>query len=156
MTHPNAELITHFYEAFAKRDGDAMAAAYAPDATFTDPVFPALRGAEVGAMWRMLCKRGADLVITFRDVHADDQRGRAHWEATYSFSATGRRVHNVVDATFEFEGGKIKRHVDDFAFYRWSRMALGPLGFALGWTPLVRKKVQSQARAALDLFMPKN
>jgi len=156
MTHPNAELVTRFYEAFSKRDGDAMAAAYAPDATFSDPVFPALRGAEVGGMWRMLCKRGTDLVITFRDVRGDDRSGSAHWEATYSFSATGRRVHNVVEASFEFEGGRIKRHVDDFAFYRWSRMALGPAGLLLGWTPLLKKKVQSQARAALDSFMQKN
>src|ERR1017187_3759798 len=31
--------LTRFYEAFARRDGDAMAAMYAPDATFEDPVF---------------------------------------------------------------------------------------------------------------------
>ena len=33
---------------------------------------------------------------------------------------------------------------------------LCPVGLALGWTPLVRKKVQSQARAALAAFMAKN
>ena len=155
MSHPNAELVTRFYEAFAKRDGDAMAAAYSPDATFSDPVFPDLKGKEVGSMWRMLCKRGKDLAVTFRDVQADDRTGKAHWEATYTFSGTGRHVHNVIDATFEFENGLIKRHVDQFDLWRWSKMALGAPGLLLGWSPIVRNKVQKQARAGLEVFMAK-
>lgn len=30
MTHPNAELIERFYQAFQRLDGEAMAACYAP------------------------------------------------------------------------------------------------------------------------------
>ena len=48
------ELIERFYAAFDRKDGDAMAACYAPDARFSDPAFGELRGAEPGAMWRML------------------------------------------------------------------------------------------------------
>jgi len=33
------ELIQRFYAAFDRRDGDAMAACYAPGARFSDPVF---------------------------------------------------------------------------------------------------------------------
>ena len=40
------------------------------------------------------------------------ETGRAHWEADYTFSSTGRKVHNVIDATFEFEGGLIRAHRD--------------------------------------------
>ena len=36
----NKQLIERFYAAFGRRDGDAMAACYAPDASFSDPVFP--------------------------------------------------------------------------------------------------------------------
>ncbi|MFT4048815.1 MAG: nuclear transport factor 2 family protein [Solirubrobacterales bacterium] len=42
----NAKLIERFYAAFASRDGETMAACYAPDATFSDPVFPDLSGYE--------------------------------------------------------------------------------------------------------------
>jgi ketosteroid isomerase-like protein len=149
------DLVRGFYEAFARRDGDAMAAVYADDATFRDPVFPDLRGAEVGAMWRMLCGRAKDLVVTASGIEGDDARVRAHWEATYTFSATGRKVHNVVDATFDVENGRVVRHVDDFDFWRWSRMALGASGLLLGWSPVVRNKVRAQARAGLDAFMAK-
>jgi ketosteroid isomerase-like protein len=38
------ELIERFYAAFGRKDGDAMAACYAPDARFSDPVFGELRG----------------------------------------------------------------------------------------------------------------
>ncbi len=150
--HPNAALITRFYEGFQRHDAEAMAACYTPDVLFSDPAFGELRGPRAGNMWRMLTGRAADLVVTFRDVEADDHAGRAHWEATYTFSATKRAVHNVIDATFAFEGGLISRHADHFDFWRWSRMALGPAGLFLGWTPLLANKVRTQALRGLDAF----
>jgi len=65
--HPNAVLLDGFYAAFERRDGAAMAACYAPDAHFTDPVF-SVRGEQVGAMWSMLCERGRDLQLEWRDI----------------------------------------------------------------------------------------
>ena len=153
--HPNARLLRSFYDAFARRDARAMAACYAPGATFADPVFQ-LRGAEIGAMWTMLCQRGADLRVEARDVAADDRAGSAHWDAWYTFSATGRPVHNEVEATFTFEDGKIASHRDVFDLWRWSRMALGGKGAWLGWTPLLRKAIRSQARKSLDAWMARS
>lgn len=154
--HPNAELITRFYEAFAQRDGASMAACYADDASFSDPVFPGLEGVEPGAMWRMLTEQGKDLQITFSDVQADDASGSAHWEATYTFSVTGRKVHNVIDAKFRFRDGKIAEHRDHFDLYRWTRMALGPAGTLLGWSPVVQGPLRKKARAGLNDWMRKN
>lgn len=151
--HPHAQLLTDFYSAFQRRDAQAMAACYHPDAEFSDPAFPGLRGAQVTSMWRMLCERGKDLELTFRDVQADDHTGRAHWDARYSFSGTGRKVLNRIDAEFEFKDGKILRHTDRFDFWTWSRQALGPAGLLLGWTPLLRNKVRKTARASLDKYM---
>ena len=75
--HPNAALITRFYEGFQRHDAEAMAACYTPDVLFSDPAFGELRGPRAGNMWRMLTGRAADLVVTFRDVEADDHAGRA-------------------------------------------------------------------------------
>lgn len=154
-THPNSQLLETFYEAFARRDGEAMAACYAPDVQFSDPVFPDLRGPRAGNMWRMLTERAADFELTFRDVTADDRTGRAHWEATYTFSATGRRVHNVIDATFEFRDGKIVRHADRFDLWKWAGMALGLKGKLLGWAPPVQGAIRKLARRGLDAYEAK-
>jgi ketosteroid isomerase-like protein len=151
--HPNAVLVTRLYESFQRLDGDGMAACYQPDATFSDPVFQDLRGPQVPAMWRMLAGRAKDFRLTFRDVRADDAQGSAHWEATYAFGKAGRRVHNRIDATFAFRDGKIARHVDRFDLYAWTRMALGPTGALLGWTPMVQGKVRREAMAGLEKFM---
>ena len=151
--HPNEELLHRFYTAFQRRDGKAMAECYHPEARFSDPAFPGLTGDEPGAMWQMLCERGKDLELEFRDIEADDESGRAHWEAHYTFSGTGRKVHNRIDATFRFQDGKIIEHRDDFDFWAWTRMALGPLGLLMGWTPMVKSKVQRTARDSLDKFM---
>jgi ketosteroid isomerase-like protein len=143
------QLIERFYEAFDRRDGDAMAACYSPGARFSDPVFPGLEGAEPGAMWRMLTGRSEDLRV---ELLEHDERS-AHWRATYTFTQTGRPVVNDVRASFSFADGLIAEHTDDFSFWRWSRQALGVPGLLLGWTPLLRRATQRKARASLDQFM---
>jgi ketosteroid isomerase-like protein len=148
----NSALINRFYEAFAREDGDAMAACYAPGAHFHDPVFQDLHGAEVGAMWRMLCGRAKDLEVAHSAVSADGTTGSAHWEADYTFR-TGRKVHNSIDATFAFEDGLISDHRDDFDLYAWARQALGPVGLLLGWSPPVQGKIRAEARKGLEEFM---
>ena len=153
MAHANDELVQRFYAAFARRDGATMDACYAPDAHFSDPVFTDLTGSEPGAMWRMLTARADDLAVRLLEHEADDERGAAHWIADYTFSSTGRKVHNDVRAEFRFEHGLIVEHRDSFSFHAWARQALGPVGLTLGWTPMVRGKVQRQARAGLDEFL---
>lgn len=151
--HPNAELLTGFYGAFAAKDGASMATAYAADARFSDPVFTDLRGPEIGAMWQMLCSRAADLHVEASAITADDQNGSAHWEAWYTFRKTGGKVHNVIDATFLFRDGRIVDHRDVFDFWRWAGMALGTSGKLLGWTPFLRNAVRKEARAGLAKYM---
>lgn len=145
----SAALITRFYAAFGARDHAAMARCYAPDAHFSDPVFPDLRGGQVAAMWRMLCERATDLRVEARDITVDGALGTAHWEAWYRYAATGRPVHNVITASFTLHDGLIVRHEDRFDLYAWSRQALGVPGLLLGWTPLVQNRIRRQAGAAL-------
>jgi len=152
MAHPNDELIQRFYSAFDRGDGDAMAACYAPDAHFHDPVFGDLTGAEAGDMWRMLTGRAADLRVELAEHEAGDAKGSAHWIATYTFAQTGRKVVNDINADFRFRDGLIAEHVDEFSFWAWSRQALGAPGVLLGWTPLLRRKVGAQARSGLDTY----
>lgn len=145
----SVELVTSFYEAFAKRDAEGMVSCYADDVRFSDPVFPALSGDDAKNMWRMLCERGKDLAIEFRDVTASGDHGAAHWEATYTFGLTGKRVHNVIDAAFVFRGGKIVQHTDVFDLYRWMRMAMGLKGVLLGWAPPVQNVLRKTAAKGL-------
>ncbi|MCA9705062.1 MAG: nuclear transport factor 2 family protein [Myxococcales bacterium] len=151
--HPHAELIQTFYTAFQRRDGQAMADCYHPEIQFSDPVFTDLRGERAGAMWKMLTGRAKDLEVRFSNVEADDDQGRAHWDASYTFSATGRHVDNHIDASFRFRDGKIIEHRDVFDFWAWTRQALGLSGTLLGWTPIVQGKVRRTAAAGLDAFM---
>lgn len=153
MAHPNDELLQRFYAAFDRKDGDTMAACYAPGAHFRDPVFGDLTGVEAGQMWRMLTSRAADLTVELAEHAADDQTGSARWIARYTFAQTGRKVVNDIRAEFRFRSGLIADHVDHFSFWTWSRQALGAPGMLLGWTPLLRARVSSQARAGLDEFM---
>jgi ketosteroid isomerase-like protein len=152
--HDNSQLLNMFYAAFEALDAETMMECYAPDASFEDEVFKLQGRDEIADMWRMLCdavrsKGRDDWSLAFGEVETDASRGRAHWEPRYRFSATGRKVHNIIEAEFEFRDGLIVRHRDRFNLWRWSRQALGLPGWLLGWTPMLREKVRAQAAANL-------
>lgn len=147
--------IETFYTAFARLDGAAMAACYAEDARFDDEAFSLAGRREIGGMWSMLCEavtaKGRD--VWRLDVSEVTDKS-AHWEAHYRFSATGRMVHNIIEARFEFDAaGLITRHRDSFDFWRWARQALGAPGMLLGWSPFLRGKVRAQAASNLKKFL---
>ncbi len=150
----NAATIERFYAAFGELDGAGMEACYAPDVHFHDPVFGDLEGREAGAMWRMLTGNAKDLRVELPSHSAaPDGTGKANWVATYTFR-TGRKVVNDINASFVFaDDGRIASHIDDFDLYKWSRMALGPLGLVLGWTPIVKGSIRRQAGEQLEEFL---
>jgi ketosteroid isomerase-like protein len=151
-THPNAQTIERLYAALDAADGETMASLYAPDAVFSDPAFGELRDGEPGDMWRMLCSQAQDLSVSVSDVSADDESGSARWVARYTFTATGRPVENRVSASFRFRDGLISEHRDEFSMWRWSRQALGPPAFLLGWNPVGQALVRRQARGRLSAW----
>ncbi|GAA4378737.1 nuclear transport factor 2 family protein [Hymenobacter koreensis] len=149
---PHEKLLHRFYQAFQRRDHAGMAACYHPEATFEDAAFRLQGAADIGSMWQMLCERGKDLRLTFNDIKADEHQGKATWDAHYTFSQTKRKVHNHIQARFTFRDNKILTHHDEFSFWRWSRQALGPVGWLLGWSPFLRRKVQASALQGLRQF----
>jgi ketosteroid isomerase-like protein len=151
----NKDLITKFYSSFKKRDFKSMQECYADNATFSDEVFQDLNASQVKSMWEMLCLRGKDLELEFKNVNADEKTGSAEWIATYTFSKSGRKVENRIKVDFIFENGKIAKHSDHFSFYRWSRQALGISGLLLGWTPFLKNKVRKTAMKNLNDFINK-
>lgn len=155
MMEANKLLIEKFYTAFQQRDYTTMQSCYADDALFNDAVFTNLNADEVRAMWEMLIKKGKDLELGFSHITATTVTASAQWVASYTFSATGRKVINRINANFEIEDGKITKHTDSFSFYRWSSQALGLIGILLGWTPFLQQKVQKNARLSLTAYMNK-
>jgi hypothetical protein len=145
-------LVEGFYAAFGRRDHGVMAASYAPTARFSDPVFQSLTGPRIGTMWRMLCERATDLRVECGPVHLAGDTARVEWQAWYTYSATGRRVHNRIAASLRLEHGLIHRHDDVFDLYRWARQALGIKGLVLGWAPPVQRAIRRQAIRSLDAF----
>ena len=145
-------LVERFYAAFGRRDHRTMAASYAPTARFSDPVFQDLTGPRIGTMWRMLCERATDLRVECGPVRMEGGMARVEWHAWYTYSATGRRVHNRIASALSLEQGLIRRHDDVFDLYRWARQALGIKGLLLGWTPPVQRAIRRQASRSLDAF----
>ena len=130
-----------------------MQECYAENATFTDPVFQNLNAVQVRKMWEMLISRGKDLTLEFSNVKATEKEGSADWRATYTFSASGRKVVNQIHANFVFEKGKIVQHRDHFNFFKWARQALGFPGLLFGWSKFLLESVRQKAMGNLLSFM---
>lgn len=140
--------LTRFYDAFARRDGAAMAGMYSAGATFEDPVFR-LKGEDIGRMWTGLVGRARDFSVAYTIAQAASGRGTVEWTARYLF---GRRpVVNVIVSEIEFDGAKISRQVDRFDFPRWAAQALGPPGKLFGRFGWFQRAVSKKAARGLGV-----
>ena len=150
-------LIEEFYTAFEALDAEGMVACYHDNVQFEDPAFGLLKGERAKNMWRMLChsQKGKDFKIVSSNIRDQGAHTVAHWEAYYTFSKTGRKVHNKINAYFEFEDGKIKKHIDSFDVYEWSKQAMGLKGMLLGRTQFFKRKIKEQTNSLLDAFEAK-
>lgn len=147
-------IIKKFYTAFENKDAATMAGLYADSSTFQDPAFGLLSAREARAMWTMLLSSNkSELTMNFEIIKENETSGEAIWHAHYIFGEDRRPVHNVVRAKFEFDNGKITKHVDKFNFWKWSRMALGLPGLLFGWSPILKNKVRVQVLRRLTEFM---
>lgn len=147
------QLIERFYQAFQQRDWRTMQICYHTEATFHDPAFRTLNYKQTKAMWHMLCENAKEFRLEFSDATANENTGKCKWRASYLFSRSGRQVHNIIDADFQFKDGLIVSHRDSFDLWRWSRMALGTPGILLGWTNMMQQKVHDSAMQSLTKFI---
>lgn len=150
----NAQIIERFYEAFQKLDYATMQSCYSDDIIFNDPAFGILRDWEAKAMWEMLCKNAKNFSLNFSNIQLlDEEYATCNWEATYTFSKTGRKVVNKIKAHMRLHDGKITEHTDQFDIWKWSRQALGLPGWLLGWSGYMKNKIRYNARKNLEKFM---
>jgi len=151
------KIIRTFYTAFAAKDVETMVSLYDDAVHFQDPAFGQLTGERAGDMWRMLIssQKGKTFDVTFHAVAATEKGGTAHWSASYTFSHTGRKVINEIDATFVIVDGKIVKHTDTFALRKWAHQAMGFKGWLLGGTGFFQKKLQAQTNTMLDKWVDK-
>ncbi len=150
--------IEQFYEAFSNLDGENMVKYYHPDVVFQDPAFGELKGDRAKNMWRMLCtsQKGKDFKVNYKVLDCNSEKAKAQWEAIYTFSQTGRKVHNKISASFLLRDGLIVEHIDEFSLYRWSKQAMGFKGVLLGNTSFFKNKLQQRTNTLLDRFEEKH
>lgn len=144
--------LTHLYDAFARRDGEAMAALYAPEAEFEDPVFR-LKGPDIGRMWIGLTRRAKGFAISYSIADARPDAGAVDWTAQYLFAGK-RPVVNVIRSEIRFQNGKIVQQVDRFDFPGWAAQALGLPGRLFGRFAWFQRAVSRKAHRGLGLPPP--
>ena len=151
----NAQIIEAFYTAFKNLDADKMASFYHQDVEFTDPAFGHLKGDRASQMWKMLLSRqqGKAFIITYNNIKTEGERGSADWEAIYHFGPKQRKVHNKINAAFEFKEGKIIKHTDHFDLHKWAKQAIGFKGYLIGGTSFFKRKLNQQTVGLLNQYI---
>jgi ketosteroid isomerase-like protein len=152
----NRQVIEKFYTAFQQLDHKSMNECYSEDIIFSDPVFLTLKGDYVKGMWEMLCKNARDFSLSFSNIQLlDEEYATCNWTASYTFSATGKKVVNHIKAFMRLKDGRIIEHSDAFRLSTWIGQALGWKGALFGWTGFMKRAVQNKAKANLIRFMEK-
>ena len=152
----NEQLINHFYQSFKNRDYKGMQECYHDDAVFNDEAFTNLNSKQVKAMWEMFCSNPAnEMQVNYKNIQAQGDKVTAEWDAKYLFTLTGRRVHNHIQAEFEFKDGKILRHTDRFDFPKWAKQVFGLKGLLIAYFPPFTNAFKGKVQKTLDRFMAK-
>jgi ketosteroid isomerase-like protein len=146
--NPNAVLLQRLFTSLDQHDHAAMADCYHREATFRDIAFDLSGKKEIHAMWHMICE--GDIRTKFAIVDANNSSGRVNVVDDYTFTATGRKVHNIIDSRFQFRDGVIVKHEDFCDARQWAAMAVGGVGgFLAGRFRILRER---KARKKLDAF----
>jgi ketosteroid isomerase-like protein len=151
----STEQIAHqFYQAFQALDADNMNSLYSSNARFSDPGFGLLNHTELTTMWAMLCfnQQNKGFKLEYKILDSTKDSVTVYWQAWYTFSKTGRKVHNRITANILVENGRIVQHHDHFNLHKWASQALGITGYLLGWTGFFQKKLQQQTKNLLKQF----
>lgn len=156
MSNPVEKVANNFYSAFQQKNANGMIECYHQDLQFEDPAFGKLSYAQTCGMWKMLCESAKDLSIEYSILKSEDNYVEVRWIAEYSFSKTGKFVHNEIIAQLMFRDGKIIQHTDNFDLFKWAKQAMGLQGWLIGSTPFFRKKLQQQTNYQLAKYMQKN
>lgn len=147
-----ALVLEKLYTCLNDKDHAGMAACYHPDAVFRDIAFTLRGRKQIHAMWHMISE--SDLRASFTIRRVDGRVATVELVDDYTFSATGRRVHNVIRSDFHFVDGLIIEHLDSCSALRWGVQALGPVRGVMSWlVPGARRK---GAMAALGKFIARH
>ena len=148
----NEQIVFDFYSAFQNLDAKKMTSFYSENIQFEDPAFGALKGQDAKNMWLMLCENATDLSITFQIKNAYQNKVYASWEAHYTFSKTGRKVINKIEAEFTIQNQLIAQHTDTFNLWLWSKQAMGITGWLIGWSGFFRHKLHKTTDGLLHKY----
>jgi len=148
--HPNEALVRRFFERLAARDAPGAAGCYHAEIFYSDPLFPRLRGAAPGELWRMRLEDLQGLEIRLEEAHGDADGAHAVWSLGYVLGP--RKVALRVRSMFGFRDGRISRHYDHFSFWGWAAQAYGARGAVLGWFGPFRWAMRQRFARAFERF----
>lgn len=151
---PAYRRVHSFFQCLEGGDGAGAAAAYAADVQYWDPLLGSLSGPRALLRWPCFLKKAQGLDLFFCILSADEGVVQARYRLRYTDAGTGRRIDNDVHAEFTIRQDKIIRHRDSFSTWRFAAMQLGIRGRLLGFLPPLLHRLQREARADLEAFLP--
>jgi ketosteroid isomerase-like protein len=147
--HDSTILLQRLFTGLIQHDHQSMADCYHPEGAFAGIAFDLHGKTQIHAMWHMICE--GDIQASFDVVSADHNMGQVSLVDDYTFTSTGRKVHNVIDSHFSFRDGRIIEHRDFCDARAWANMALGGArGFFAGRLHFLRSY---KARKMLEAFI---
>jgi hypothetical protein len=150
MSEPAVRRLLH---GLASHDAGLLLSVYHPQASYTDPVHPDIRGARLGWLIRYRLAHFEHLQGEPLWIRGDERKGQMQWRLSWRRRGATGQGRLTLLTTFSFWEDAIVRQVDEFQPWACLRQTRGLSGLALGWLPGRLSTEQRRAAAGLDRFI---
>lgn len=144
--------IRQFVETLTRHDLPALLACYHPQASYSGPVHPDIRGHALHRLWALRLARCAGLRAQALGWEGDERKARLRWEMCWTSRGSASPARLALITTFSFWDAQIVRQVDQFSVWRLLGQTEGLRGWALGWLPATQRRARDRAARELTEF----
>jgi hypothetical protein len=141
-------VVERFFSAYANADPVAMSACLHPQISYSDPLFPDLRGVRVGLRWHWQLRHATEFKLQKQIMFMDERKAQLKLDVAYLWH--GRAVHHEVLSTLTIWDDLIVRQIDEYPYWPYAKQAYGVAGHLLGGLGWAQSVVQRRAAAAVE------
>jgi hypothetical protein len=141
-------VVERFFLAYSKADPVLMSACLHPQISYSDPLFPDLRGVRVGLRWHWQLRHATDFKLQKQIIFLDERKAQLKLDIAYLWHR--RAVHHQVLSTLTIWDDMIVRHVDEYPYWQYAKQAQGLAGYVFGGFGWAQSVVQRRAAAAVE------
>ena len=146
MNNSLISIVNLFFASLKSRNIEKMMEIYHSKIIYSDPLYGLLKQEDVIKRWQLLLEENVIEDIQIMDIKEyDDEYAMAHWNCTFYYTITQKKVTLSIKSFFKIENNLIIEQSDAYRLSKFISKAYGIKGLLLGWTKFMQHRVKKTA-----------